>query len=698
MIRAVVALAASGLASVAHAQDEPPIDLLLLGTPGVYVDQDDVRASLLADGRIATVTAYELNDVNTEAIDFTLFDAAFVWADEPFFDAVELGDQLADFAEAGGGVVVAGWAFAGGSDLDGRLVDGGFLPLGVGGVRSGPVGRAKGEIVRLVNDGIHETLLNVVAFYGGTGAFRTTGLTPSSGALVTYAWEGGDPLVVVKETGTARVAAMNFFPVSNRQGVVYPPHQPNWDVISDGAQLMTSTVLWTLNRIRPCLNTTIAQDLNCNGLDESLEGPIDETAPLCDQDPQPNQDWYYDYERFGCEYEVSQNDQDGDLLGEQPVQVFPDEPQPVPFPDLRGPTCDNCGGFFNPDQRNLECSGGGDPCDSCPTIEDMGMDQDQDQIVDDCDNCPGVREAPNPDQADVDYDRVGDACDICPEVYDPQQEDGGLPNGDEEAETSPDPGNFPTDGVGNACDNCINVWNPAQGDTDGDSLGNDCDNCPDAPNPDQVDSDGDGFGDACDLCPLDPVLDFQDADADGVGDRCDICPEDADPLQLDVDLDGRGDACDNCPDDENASQADRDGDGVGNPCDSCPDDADPEDADGDADGLGDVCDNCPEIVNVDQLDADLDGVGELCDVCPGLQDPEQRDRDGDRVGDECDNCPSVGNGTQLDDDEDGVGDACDIQLRGGGTLARCATTGPSAAGWIAALVGLASLRRRRLAA
>lgn len=692
------ALATLGLSTSAFAQDPPPPDVLILGSPSIYVHNFDIEASFIEDGRFGRVEAFQVNDLDPEDIDFRDWDAVFVWAEEPFNDPVELGDRLADFVDSGGGVVVGGYAFganASGQDasLGGRLVTGGYLPLTQGGTHSGAVGPQAGDY-GTQPFGVHESMLFVIRFYGGTGSFHTKGLAPTQNALVTMAWEDGDPLVAVKTAGGGRVAAMNFFPVSDRFADTYPPVAPNWDDITNGSAMIGSTVLWTLGDIVPCLNTVLTQDLNCNGVDESLEGSIDPLAPECDQNMFPNQDWYFNYDQYGCEYDVSNLDQDMDGFGGQPQQVFPDEPTPVPFPDLRGPTCDNCPGDFNPDQRNLECDGAGDLCDSCPTLPDMGQDMDRDEITDDCDNCPGS--TPNTDQSDVDYDTIGEACDNCPGLYNPFQEDGGDPDPNAEAATSPNPLLLPTDGVGNACDNCVNVWNRDQLDSDGDGLGDACDNCITTPNLDQVDSDGDGFGDACDPCPLDPILDPADVDGDGVGDRCDICIDEPDPLQLDGDGDGIGDACDNCPVDRNANQADFDLDDVGNPCDLCPEVPDSDQDDRDGDLIGSACDNCPDIVNVDQADRDVDGVGDLCDTCPSIRDPDQADRDGDGVGDLCDNCPSLANPSQSDDDGDGLGDACDYQIRGGGKTFACNASGGAggALGWLV-LASLVAVGRRR---
>lgn len=203
---------------------------------------------------------------------------------------------------------------------------------------------------------------------------------------------------------------------------------------------------------------------------------------------------------------------------------------------------------------------------NCDGVEEsVDFDADNDGLFDAADNCDGYG---NPSQSDLDGDGVGDVCDKdadgdgvdewglnfpydnCPGVENPGQEDANDNN------------------VGTACD-------PTEdGDLDDDNVPDEIDNCPGETNPDQKDTDGDGDGDACD----------PDSDGDGLSNDNDNAPFKSNPGQEDGDGDGIGDVSDGCPEVEDEAvawtqfdpnigadpkplQPDSDGDGTPDACD-----------------------------------------------------------------------------------------------------------------------------------
>ena len=166
-------------------------------------------------------------------------------------------------------------------------------------------------------------------------------------------------------------------------------------------------------------------------------------------------------------------------------------------------------------------------------------DMDGDEVRDEFDNCPTVK---NGSQVNSDGDTQGDACDA-------DDDNDGVPDAQP--------------------DNCRIVPNPLQEDDDQDGYGNVCppkhseldhgnpsdsiidddDNCDFVYNPDQADLDGDDKGDACDA----------DVDGDRLDDQYDYCPT---VYSLERGVDRNGDGFNN-----HLDQLDRDGDRIGTECD-----------------------------------------------------------------------------------------------------------------------------------
>ncbi len=721
-LRAAALVAAAVVGVEASAQE-----MAVIGAAASIDAVADVAASIRTTGRLTpnTVAVIDASGSTPTVQQLLPFSAVLVFNDDvPFQDPVALGDALADYVDMGGGVVLAGDVFAEGpTALGGRFTTGPYSPLTFRGVKERDVEQLRMDLVETS----HPTVARVARFYGGPKSQHVRRVRVVNGGLLVARWvdvrlwtEGAEiysqPLVAAKFfPSRGNVVALNALPVSSD----YDP--TNWYIETDGEDLLTSALIWAGKDGPVCLNSRIAQDINCNFVDYTDEEGIDLSDPTCADllatEGFDNQDFYYQYPQFGCDIPVL-------LIPPPPMMPPPDAdgdglvfhqmiPVPVTVNDPDNPrteyttaqlVCDNCPTDVNVDQRDGDCDNIGDICDICPTIPDGAMnplmqtDTDcmgmcPDGIGDGCDNCVQVA---NPGQEDRDFDTFGDACDVCPDVFDPPQLDSD------------------NDGLGDACDNCPFVENPDQADFDGDGVGDACDNCLEAPNPGQADSDGDSFGDICDNCRYvsnvifdarEDIVYQEDEDGDGAGDACDVCPGLPDPLQLDADGDLAGDACDNCKLTFNPLQGDDDLDGIGNACDNCIAVENASQADLDGDRIGDVCDNCPNDYNVENIDRDGDGAGDACDNCALAANADQADFDADGLGDVCDNCPVDYNVLQVDLDNNGFGDVCDVQIRGGGqfysagpfiTTGCAVVPGAPAGAWMWLGVGaLALLRRRR---
>jgi L-ascorbate metabolism protein UlaG (beta-lactamase superfamily) len=107
----------------------------------------------------------------------------------------------------------------------------------------------------------------------------------------------------------------------------------------------------------------------------------------------------------------------------------------------------DCNGNRVPDDQDV-ASGTSPDCDQNGFPDECQSDNDGDEHIDPCDNCPAT---PNADQLDSDTDGTGDVCD--------EDDDG--------------------DGVLDEADNCPLDANSEQDDTDADGVGDSCDLCPD---------------------------------------------------------------------------------------------------------------------------------------------------------------------------------------------------------------------------
>src|SRR5262249_34869230 len=120
---------AVNVASTAAADALPSV--AVLGSPGNTSWNDDVKAKLAATGQFGTIDIFDIAHTPPTAAQLAPYGAVLVYSDSPGYqNAVRLGDELADYADAGGGVVVA--TFTANIRFGGRFVSGGYLPFDIG--------------------------------------------------------------------------------------------------------------------------------------------------------------------------------------------------------------------------------------------------------------------------------------------------------------------------------------------------------------------------------------------------------------------------------------------------------------------------------------------------------------------------------------------------------------------------------------
>ena len=199
----VLALAAAVAACPTSA---PARDVGLLHTCDDLALPDDVETSLLTCPGVTSVT--QLNARST-TITYGLmapFDVLLVFIDEIALQPYDLGDDLASYVDAGGGVVSCGnasWEPL----LEGDWDD--YDPL----LDIYYPSYASPEYIDPVLP-THPLLDGVVSFYGGSSSWHMAA-SPRGDSEIVALWTDGDPLVTHRIQSDVYVISINFWPVTS---------------------------------------------------------------------------------------------------------------------------------------------------------------------------------------------------------------------------------------------------------------------------------------------------------------------------------------------------------------------------------------------------------------------------------------------------------------------------------------------------
>jgi MYXO-CTERM domain-containing protein len=224
-----IALLLSLLPTAATAQD-----IAVYGAPASTSWNTDVVNKLIATGQFDSVTGVLVNSSTPTLANMLDYDAILVYSDTGFNNATTLGDRLADYMDAGGGIVMCTFAYYGGSatlSIKGRIRTDNYLPFDGSSQSSG------GALTLSILDPSHAIMDGVSTFNGGSSSYRNN-ITFHAGVDEIANWSNGVALVAAwsPPSSDGTIAGLNF----------YPPSQDSrgdfWSTSTDGALIMANAL------------------------------------------------------------------------------------------------------------------------------------------------------------------------------------------------------------------------------------------------------------------------------------------------------------------------------------------------------------------------------------------------------------------------------------------------------------------------
>jgi hypothetical protein len=194
----------------------------------------DVKTNIVATGLFgdADVDVYDIySSTNPTLAQLHQYAAIITWSDGAYSDNTGLGNVLADYVDAGGGVVVGAYAWTTGSGgIAGRIVS--YLPMTQGATASDA-----SHLTMLKDAPAHPVLQGVNTFDGGAYSRRHT-ISPAAGATLIAHWTDGLPLIAANNPSNGRIVGLNFRPTSTAVNTY------GWQLGTDGGRILANALLW----------------------------------------------------------------------------------------------------------------------------------------------------------------------------------------------------------------------------------------------------------------------------------------------------------------------------------------------------------------------------------------------------------------------------------------------------------------------
>ena len=112
-------------------QPAQAIRIALVNADSFYADS--VKTFLVETGQFtdSEIDIIDAGSSTPSLSDLSSYEALLIWSNYSFYNPTALGDVLADYVDAGGGVVLATFSYSSGIGIDGRILNTGYSPFSV---------------------------------------------------------------------------------------------------------------------------------------------------------------------------------------------------------------------------------------------------------------------------------------------------------------------------------------------------------------------------------------------------------------------------------------------------------------------------------------------------------------------------------------------------------------------------------------
>ena len=209
--------------------------------PGNSSWLNDVQAKIAGTGLISgSVDILNVGSSTPTLAQLQAYDAVLFFSDTSFANPTTFGNVLADYVDAGGGVVQATFSFwSTFIDIGGRWRAQNYDVWQPGGQS-----QRRNLTLGTIYDPSNPILAGVTSFNGGSSSYYNTVGSLNPGAVAVADWSNGVPLIAVNtSTFAGKIAGLNFYPPSS------DARSDFWLSSTDGALLMANSLNFVTQQV-----------------------------------------------------------------------------------------------------------------------------------------------------------------------------------------------------------------------------------------------------------------------------------------------------------------------------------------------------------------------------------------------------------------------------------------------------------------